>query len=137
MSQLTYDPLEGSGKYKILRELGRGGMGEVFLGEHASLGSKVVVKLLHAELSDKSNLVDRMRLEAQACARLNHPNIVRVTDFDRTPSGRPYFVMEYLPGQSLADEAEAAGGVLPLAKSLDLVVQALEGLSVAHAAGLV
>jgi serine/threonine-protein kinase len=137
MSQLQHDPLEGSGKYRVISELGRGGMGEVFLGEHASLGNKVVIKLLHAELSGKSNLVDRMRLEAQACARLNHPNIVRVTDFDRTPSGRPFFVMEYLPGRSLSEEAEAAGGVLPVAKALDFVTQALEGLAVAHAQGLV
>lgn len=137
MNELSHDPLEGSGKYRVVKELGRGGMGEVFLGEHASLGSKVVIKLLHAELSGKSNLVDRMRLEAQACARLNHPNIVRVTDFDSTPSGRPYFVMEYLPGRALSEEAEALGGVVPVDKAIDFVCQALDGLATAHAAGLV
>lgn len=137
MSELQHDPLEGSNKYRAISELGRGGMGEVFLGEHTSLGNKVVIKLLHAELSGKSNLVDRMRLEAQACARLNHPNIVRVTDFDRTPSGRPFFVMEYLPGRALSDEVEALGGSLPVAKALDFVIQALDGLAVAHAQGLV
>lgn len=137
MNELSHDPLEGSGKYRVVKELGRGGMGEVFLGEHSSLGSKVVIKLLHAELSGKSNLVDRMRLEAQACARLNHPNIVRVTDFDSTPSGRPYFVMEYLPGRALSEEAEALGGVVPVDKAIDFVCQALDGLATAHAAGLV
>ncbi|HHH27490.1 MAG TPA: hypothetical protein ENK57_03945 [Polyangiaceae bacterium] len=79
MNELAHDPLEGSGKYRVIKELGRGGMGEVFLDEHVALGSKVVIKLLHSELSDKSNLVDRMRLEAQACARLNHPNIEPAT----------------------------------------------------------
>jgi serine/threonine protein kinase len=134
---MSYDPLEGSSKYKVLSELGRGGMGEVFLGEHLALGSKVVIKLLHAELSSKQTLVDRMRLEAQACARLNHPNLVRVTDFDHTPTGRPYFVMEYLPGRALSDEAQARGGTVSVVDAIDYVRQALEGLSVAHAAGLV
>ena len=134
---MSYDPLEGSQKYKVLREIGRGGMGEVFLGEHLSLGTKVVIKLLHAELSGKSNLVDRMRLEAQACARLNHPNIVRVTDFDSTASGRPYFVMEYLPGRSLLEEVAARGGYVAVEDAIDMVRQALDGLAVAHAAGLV
>jgi len=133
----AYDPLEGSDKYRVIRELGRGGMGEVFLGEHIALGTQVVIKLLHLELSTKSGLVDRMRLEAQACARLNHPNIVRVTDFDRTPKGRPYFVMEYLPGRSLSEETEARGGYLPVVEALDMTRQALEGLAYAHEAGLI
>jgi len=133
----AYDPLEGSDKYRVLKELGRGGMGEVFLGEHIALGTQVVIKLLHLELSNKSGLVDRMRLEAQACARLNHPNLVRVTDFDRTPKGRPYFVMEYLPGRSLSEEAEARGGYLPVAEALDMTRQALDGLAYAHEAGLI
>jgi serine/threonine-protein kinase len=135
--ELDHDPLEGTHKYKVIRELGRGGMGEVFLAEHVALGSRVVVKLLHAELSGKSTLVDRMRLEAQALARLNHPNIVRVTDFDRTPSGRPYFVMEYLPGHSLAEEVDSRGGVLPPVEAIDIVRQALAGLATAHSKGLV
>lgn len=133
----AYDPLEGSDKYRVIKELGRGGMGEVFLGEHIALGTQVVIKLLHLELSNKSGLVDRMRLEAQACARLNHPNIVRVTDFDRTPRGRPYFVMEYLPGQALSEEAEGRGGYLPVAEALDMTRQALDGLAYAHEAGLI
>lgn len=137
MTALANDPLDGTGKYRALQELGRGGMGEVFLAEHIALGSRVVVKLLHAELSSKNTLVDRMRIEAQACARLNHPNIVRVTDFDRTPSGRPYFVMEYLPGKALGDLVKERGGFLPVAEAVDVVLQSLEGLSAAHAQGLV
>jgi len=132
-----YDPLEGSAKYRTTKELGRGGMGEVFLGEHLSLGSKVVIKLLHAELSDRSGLVDRMRLEAQSLASLNHPNIVRVTDFDRTPSGRPYFVMEYLPGRPLSDDVASRGGFVPPAEAINIARQALAGLTAAHQAGLV
>src|SRR5690606_3770089 len=134
---VRHDPLDGSEKYRAIQELGRGGMGEVFLCEHVGLGSKVVVKLLHAELSDKSALVDRMRLEAQALARLNQPNIVRVTDFDRTPTGRPFFVMEFLPGRSLADLVAERGGVLPVPEAVNMVRQALAGLGAAHQAGMV
>ncbi len=137
MTQLPNDPLDGSDKYRAIRELGRGGMGEVFLAEHINLGSKVVVKLLHVELSARTALVDRMRLEAQALARLNHPNIVRVSDFDRTPKGRPFFVMEYLPGRSLREEVVARGGSLPFAEAISVVQQALAGLAYAHGTGLV
>lgn len=137
MTEQAYDPLDGSDKYRVTRELGRGGMGEVFLGEHIALGTEVVLKFLHLELSNKTGLVDRMRLEAQACAKLNHPNIVRVTDFDRTPKGRPFFVMEYLPGRPLTDEVEARGGWLPVAEAVDVTRQALAGLSYAHGKGLV
>ena len=137
MTQLPHDPLDGSDKYRAIRELGRGGMGEVYLAEHVNLGSKVVVKLLHVELAARAGLVDRMRLEAQALARLNHPNIVRVSDFDRTPKGRPFFVMEYLPGRSLREEVVGRGGSLPFAEAIGITQQALAGLAYAHAAGLV
>jgi serine/threonine protein kinase len=131
------DPLDGLTKYHVLETLGRGGMGEVFLCEHAMLGHRVVVKVLHEELSQRPTLVDRMRLEAQVLARLRHPNLVRVTDFDETPSGRPFFVMEHLPGRSLSDELRARGGVLPLREVLDVGLQALAGLAHAHERGLV
>ncbi|MBI4702270.1 MAG: serine/threonine protein kinase [Deltaproteobacteria bacterium] len=134
---LDPDPLAGCSKYRSLRLLGRGGMGEVVLAEHVALGSKVVVKLLHAELGTKAHLVDRLRLEAQALARLSHPNLVKVTDFDRTPAGRPFIVMEYLAGRSLRDELTARGGTLPVLDAIDLACQALAGLAVAHEAGLV
>ncbi len=137
VSEVAHDPFEGGEKYRAIKELGRGGMGEVFLAEHMALGTRVVIKLLHAELSAKNTLVDRMRIEAQACARLNHPNIVRVTDFDRTPSGRPFFVMEYLPGRSLGDVIAERGGFLPVPEAIDIARQALDGLGAAHAASLV
>lgn len=130
-------PLDGLTKYRVLSTLGRGGMGEVFLCEHAMLGHRVVLKALHAELTRRPTLVDRMRLEAQILAQLRHPNLVRVTDYDETPGGRPYFVMEYLPGHSLSDEVKHRGGALPLREAVDLGVQTLAGLHHAHERGLV
>lgn len=137
MTELEQDPLAGHGKYRAVRALGQGGMGEVFEAEHQGLGTRVVIKLLHAELADKPHLLDRMRIEAQALARLRHPNLVRVTDFDVTPAGRPFFVMEYLDGRNVKDEAEQRGGALPAGEALEIVRQALAGLAVAHEAGLV
>ena len=131
------DPFEGSDKYRTIRELGRGGMGEVFLAEHLTLGHQVVIKLLHPGLTRKGNLADRMRLEAQSLARLNHPNIVRVTDFDKTANGRPYVVMEYLAGAALGDWVQERGGSVTQLVAIDVMRQALAGLDAAHAAGLV
>jgi serine/threonine-protein kinase len=131
------DPLDGLTKYRAIQELGRGGMGVVYLCEHAMLGSKVVVKLLRVELAQREIAVERMRLEAQLLAQLRHPNIVKVTDFDTTPAGRPYLAMEYLRGRSLTDEARERGGYLPVRDALDWGCQALAGVGHAHAKGLV
>ncbi|MCC6522939.1 MAG: serine/threonine protein kinase [Polyangiaceae bacterium] len=130
------DPLAGDPKYAVVRRLGAGGMGQVYEALHRALGATVVVKLLHEHLADNPRSVDRMRLEAQALARLRHPNLVAVTDFGVAPGGAPYFVMERLVGVSLADELRAHG---PLAarEAIGIVRQALAGLGVAHEAGLV
>lgn len=130
-------PLDGLTKYRVQSVLGRGGMGEVFLGEHAMLGHQVVLKVLHANLAKRPHLVDRMRLEAQVLAQLRHPNLVRVTDYGMTPASRPYFVMEYLPGRTLTDEAKLRGGTFSLGETLDLGLQTLSGLGHAHERSLV
>lgn len=130
-------PLDGLTKYRVLSLLGRGGMGEVYLAEHALLGHRVVVKVMHAELCARPHLVERMRLEAQVLARLRHPNLVRVTDHDATPGGRPYFVMEYLPGRSIGEAFKQHGRAFPLPFALEVAQQALAGLGHAHKAGLV
>jgi serine/threonine-protein kinase len=129
--------LDGVEKYRVVDHLGGGGMGEVYVAEHALLGHRVVVKVLHAELARHPHLVDRMRLEAQVLAQLRHPNLVRVVDFDETPLGRPYLVMEHLRGATLAAYLDSRGAPLDLADALDLAVQALDGLGHAHERGLV
>lgn len=131
------NPLPGHAKYEVLEQLGKGGMGAVYRARHGTLGTNVVVKMLHAELSHRPTLIDRMRLEAQALARLDHPNLVRVTDFDHTPGGRPYLVMEYLKGHSLRQLLALRGGTIGIGDALSIVQQALKGLQVAHDAGLI
>jgi serine/threonine-protein kinase len=111
-------------------------MGLVVEAEHLALGHLVVVKLLHQALADRADFVDRMRIEAQALARLRHPNLVAVTDFSVTPTGIPFLVMERLAGDTLAEE-RARRGSLPVEEAIDIARQTLAGLSAAHEAGIV
>jgi serine/threonine-protein kinase len=111
-------------------------MGEVLAAEHVALGKRVVVKILRRTLVDRPDHVDRMRLEAQALARLTHPNIVAVHDYGRTQDGRPFMVMEQLVGRTLRAELKERGR-LPPEEAVGLVQQALAGLGAAHAVGLV
>lgn len=122
--------------YRALALLGHGGMGEIVVAEHRTLGKQVVVKLLHARFAEDAHLADRLRVEAQALARLSHENLVAVHDLGQTPAGRPYYVMDRLHGQTLRDEL-AQRGALPVVEAVSIARQALAGLAVAHAAGLV
>jgi serine/threonine-protein kinase len=123
-------------RYRLLRPLGRGGMGEVFEAEHVALRKRVVVKLLHARHGNQPQLLDRMRVEAQALALVRHPNLVEVSDFGHTSDGRAYFVMERLYGRTLREELDARGPLPPM-EAIDLARQLLAGLEAAHGAGLV
>src|SRR5689334_21270266 len=88
--------------YKIEALLGRGGMGAVFLASHLRLaGKQVAIKILHTELED-TDIVARFRREAEIAAKLNHPNIVGVIDYNVTLEGMPYLVLDYLEGETLA-----------------------------------
>ena len=130
------DPLAGT-PYRTLGKLGAGSMGLVLEAEHRTIQKRVVVKILHAHLVTHADLVDRMHLEARSLAALDgHPNIVAVTDFGATATGRPYFVMERLVGRTLLAERKKAGR-LPPALAIDFTCQALAGLAAAHAAGIV
>ncbi len=129
------DPLAGT-SFRTLRKLGEGSMGLVVEAENCALGTVVVIKLLHAALAIRADYVDRLRLEAQALARLRHPNLVIVTDFSVTPAGVPFFVMERLAGRTVEDERRVRGA-LPLREAIAIVRQALAGLAAVHAAGIV
>src|SRR5688572_17864979 len=111
-------------------------MGVVVEAEHRTLGTRVAVKLLHAELASREDLVDRLRLEAQTLARLSHPNVVQVTDLGRTRDGLAFYVMEKLEGRTLRAELDARG-MLGREESLAIVCAMLEGLAAAHAMGIV
>ena len=124
----------GGAPYKLLKAIGEGAMGAVYLAEHTRLGHQVVVKVMHPHVGGSA---DRLRLEAQALAKLRHDNIVQVSDFGTTVDERPFLVMEYLQGQPLDEHVAARGGWLPSTEVVSLARQALSGLSVVHEAGIV
>jgi serine/threonine-protein kinase len=111
-------------------------MGEVLLVEHRELGRRFVAKVIHSSLGRDAELVDRMRVEAQALARLNHPNIVAVTDFRTAPDRRPFLVMEQLRGCTLAEELYRRR-LLRVSEAVTFARQLLSGLGAAHAIGVV
>ena len=90
-------------RYKIIKLVGTGGMGSVYLAEHEILRKKVAIKILHYEQSKRKDTVERFKREAIAASNIGQDNIVDVTDFGYTEEGNAYFVMEYVDGRSLAD----------------------------------
>lgn len=134
-AQAPNDPLSGS-SYRSERVLGEGAMGMALLARHRTLGHRCVVKIMRPHMLEDPRGLERMRLEAQAIAHLNHPNIVRVLDFDQTPAGRLYYVMEYLEGEPLNQEAYNRVA-LPWAEACAIACQVLCGLAEVHKNGIV
>jgi serine/threonine-protein kinase len=120
-----------AGRYDIERELGRGGMAQVYLARDRELDRPVALKVLAAHLGGDETFRRRFLREARVAARLSHPNVVRVFDAGDS-DGRPYIVMEYVRGRSLAD----CGRLAP-ERVAELGKQAAAGLQQAHDAGLV
>lgn len=124
------------GRYQILRPLGVGGMGTVYLCEHTTILKKFAVKVLSNELSQRPDHVDRFLREARASSMISHPNVVEITDFGQTPAGAPFFVMEYLDGEDLSDMLSRAGKV-PWRQAKQMMLQICGALQAAHDQGIV
>ncbi|HEY5949387.1 MAG TPA: serine/threonine-protein kinase [Kofleriaceae bacterium] len=128
------------GAYRVARLLGVGGMGRVYKGVHPQIGSRVAIKVLSRECSDRRDLVDRFFSEAKAVNLIRHESIVNVLDLSVLPDGRPYIVMEYLDGSSLAaiiEQARHSGVPLPLGGLARLVAEVLDALGAAHGKGII
>jgi eukaryotic-like serine/threonine-protein kinase len=130
----TGDIVEG--RYRIIRTLGEGGMGTVFLAEHALIKRRVAIKILHPELATDANVIERFMNEARAAGTLGHPNIVESTDMGFTHHHVPYIVFEYLEGALLTDEIYRLGG-LPVRRAVRIASQIASALHAAHNAGVV
>lgn len=124
------------GKYRIERELGSGGMGVVLEATHVALGQTVAVKLLNAEHARSSEVVARFLREARIAATLPTEHIARVSDVGTTEAGVPYIVMERLVGRDL-DAELGLRRKIPINEAVDLMLEACEGVAMAHAHGLV
>ena len=120
------------GRYRLERPLGHGGMATVYLAQDEELHRPVAIKLLAENLAGDAAFRERFLREARLAARLSHPNVVSVYDAGEAEDGRPYIVMEYVPGTTLAEL-----GRVPPDEAVELAVQACRGLAHAHAAGLV
>jgi serine/threonine protein kinase len=123
-------------QFRVLRKLGAGGMGAVFLAEQIDMERKVVVKVLHPELTHGNPVaIERFRREAKAVAQLNHPNIVQVFVFGQAESGQMYLAMEYIEGRDLA--SELTPGPMAQPRALRILDQVCAALIEAHGAGIV
>jgi serine/threonine-protein kinase len=123
------------GNYRVTSLLGEGGMGVVYLAQHPVIGRKVAIKLLHAVLARDPDIVARFFNEARAIHMIAHENIVEILDFGQTTDGQPYFIMEYLTGESLSD---AVGrGAMPVEEVETIGVQMCKALAAAHTKGIV
>ena len=124
------------GKYEIIDRIGRGGMAEVYRGYHAALDRYVAIKLLHPFLADDPEFKDRFENEARNVAKLKHPNIVQVYDFEYDEEGDSYYmVMEMINGPTLKDrlfDLASSGERLSVAEAIRLVKSASEALAYAH-----
>ena len=113
-------------EHRLQGRIGEGGMGLVYRAEHTLMKKTVAVKLLHNELGQVGEAVRRFEREAQSASRLNHPNIISVTDFGQTATGEFYLAMEYVPGRSLGDAlAHEPNHRMSVARALGIVRQML------------
>src|SRR6185369_5339002 len=97
---------ETVGSYRVTEKVSTGGMGTVYKAEHTLIGKLAAVKVLHPELRNNHEVVNRFFNEAKATTQIKHPGIVEIFDFGYLPSGDGYIVMEFLEGQSLAHRLE-------------------------------
>jgi tRNA A-37 threonylcarbamoyl transferase component Bud32/Tol biopolymer transport system component len=123
------------GRYEVLKPLGAGGMGEVYLARDERLGRKVALKLLPPQLARDEERRARFEQEARAASALNHPNVCAVYEVGETDDGRHFIAMEYVDGHTLRERLTR--GPVPLKEALQIAVQTAEALAAAHEAGIV
>jgi len=124
-----------AGRYRILRELGSGGMGTVYLAEHVYLGRPTALKLLRPELARVQDAEARFRREALLAARINHPAVAQVYDFDCTPDGEFLLAMEYVEGETVGLRLRR-DGPFAMGHGLQVLQILAEGLDRAHGLGV-
>jgi eukaryotic-like serine/threonine-protein kinase len=122
-----------AGKYRLLRPLGKGSMGEVWAAVHTEMRREVALKLIYG---DNPDLAVRLKREAQACGRLEHPNVVRIYDIGETDDGDPFLIMQLLTGETLADRL-ARRRRLPPVEALWVALEIARALRAAHAADII
>lgn len=125
------------GRYRVVRQLGEGGMGTVFEAVHETIERRVAIKLLKPEYAHVPDIALRFVNEARAVNRVQHPGIVQISDHGQLPDGTAFIVMEFLAGETLEQRIHRDGGTLALADVLDLGWQLADALAAAHAKGII
>jgi eukaryotic-like serine/threonine-protein kinase len=125
-----------AGKYKILRVLGAGGMGAVYLAENLAIGRQVAIKVLHARMGRDPATLQRFRQEARATATIGHPGVVDVLDMGETSAGEAFIVMEKLEGQTMGARLKQRHR-LSVDETISIVSEALDAIAAAHDKGIV
>ncbi len=137
------DPYVGTilnDRFRVIKKLGEGGMGAVYLAEHITLEKTVALKMLHQEFSRKEDLVQRFLQEAKSASRIRHENVIDISDFGQTPDGSVFFAMEYLEGRDLHDllaRTKLEGHRLQWDRSSKIFLQVCSALTAAHAKGII
>ncbi|MGH9823046.1 MAG: serine/threonine-protein kinase, partial [Blastocatellia bacterium] len=136
---LTNSPLSPqiTSDFNIIKLLGKGGMGEVYLAEQVGVGCRrVALKVLNRSCSDNPDLARRFVNEAASAGRINHRNVVLIYESRATEDGQLYVAMEYVEGKDLREQIEEHG-TLPLDEIVNITKQICAGLGAAHKLGIV
>jgi serine/threonine protein kinase len=126
-----------SRRFRIVRRLGAGGMGTVFLAEQIGVGNRLVaLKVLNRKLLDDPDFLLRFQNEAVSTGRIHHPNVVTIYESAQSDDGTPYIAMEFLEGAPLSEVIKQRGA-LPVPEVADILRQAARGLNAAHKLGII
>src|SRR5258708_3622200 len=124
-------------RYRVVRLIGEGGMGQVYEAQHVNINKRFALKLLRPEIVSNPEAVARFRQEAWSASSIGHANIIEIEDFAQLADGSVYLAMEYLDGQSLSERMKAANGPLELSEQLACLLQVCLGLGAAHDKGII
>jgi serine/threonine-protein kinase len=133
------DPLIGrllADRYKVLRSIGEGGMGRVYLAEHVRMGRLSAVKVMSPSLAPTPDAISRFNREAANASRINQPNVASIYDFGETEDGTLYLAMEYVEGETLSAVLRREGPFTPV-RAAEITGQIADGLTAAHHLGIV
>ena len=123
-------------RYHVVKKLGEGGMGQVYLAEHVKMGRRSAIKVMNPSMVHDPDAVARFNREASNASRITHPNVCAIYDFGETPDGLIYLAMEFIEGDPLTDLLEREGA-LPLLRATAIFLQTADALQAAHDLGIV
>ena len=123
-------------RYHVIKKLGEGGMGQVYLAEHVKMGRRSAIKVMNPSMVHDPDAVARFNREASNASRITHPNVCAIYDFGETPDGIIYLAMEFIEGEPLTDLLEREGA-LSVPRAVHIFLQVAEALQAAHDLGIV